>query len=115
MFHLAAFPEKLPVLASQKRQNEGGKTERLWKQNTGYLNRAKVRAGMDADEQVRVRSYPGGSMLDMLRPKPSSQPAAASLPQAVAALLGQSVAGVLDQAQKSLTGAQAMWLGEYRF
>ncbi|MGU3497821.1 signal peptide peptidase SppA [Mycobacterium sp. C31M] len=79
------------------------------------INRAKVRAGLDVDEQVRVRSYPGGSMLDMLRPKPSSQPAAASLPQAMAALLGQSVAGVLEQTHKSLTGAQAMWLGEYRF
>jgi protease IV len=51
----------------------------------------------------------------MLRPKPSSQPAAASLPEAVAALVGRSVAGVLVQAERSLTGANALWLGDYRF
>jgi protease-4 len=51
----------------------------------------------------------------MLRPKPSSQPAAASLPEAVAALVGRSVAGVLSQAERSLTGVNALWLGEYRF
>ena len=49
------------------------------------------------------------------RPKPSSQPAAASLPEAVAALLGRSVAGVLSQAERSLTGVSALWLGDYRF
>lgn len=79
------------------------------------VERAKERAGLGADAQVRVLNYPGSSVLDMLRPKPSSQPAAASLPQAVGALLGQSVVGVFDQAERALTGVNAMWLGEHRF
>jgi len=64
---------------------------------------------------VRVVGYPGSSLMDLLRPKPSSQPAAASLQEAVGALLGRSVAGVLSQAERSLTGVSALWLGEYRF
>jgi protease-4 len=79
------------------------------------IDRAKVLAGFDADTDVKLVSLPGSSWVDMLRPKPSSQPAAASLPEAVAALVGRSVAGVLDQAERSLTGANALWLGDYRF
>jgi len=37
------------------------------------------------------------------------------LPEALAAVLGRSVAGVLSQADRSLTGVSALWLGEYRF
>jgi protease-4 len=62
-----------------------------------------------------VVGYPGSSLMDMLRPKASSQPGAASLPDAVGALIGRSVAGVLSQAEQSLTGVSALWLGEYRF
>jgi protease IV len=54
-------------------------------------------------------------VMDLLRPRPSSQPAAASLPEAVASLLGRSVAGILDQAERSLIGASVLWLGEDRF
>jgi protease-4 len=79
------------------------------------IDRAKVLAGFDAEDDVKLVSLPGSSWADMLRPKPSSQPAAASLPEAVAALVGQSVAGVLAQAERSLTGVNALWLGEYRF
>jgi protease-4 len=79
------------------------------------IDRAKVLAGFDADTDVKLVSLPGSSWVDMLRPKPSSQPAAASLPEAVAALVGRSVAGVLAQTQRSLTGANALWLGDYRF
>jgi protease-4 len=79
------------------------------------INRAKVLAGLEPDADVRVVSYPGSSLLDLLRPKPSSQPAAASLPDAVGALIGRSVAGVLSQAERSLTGVSALWLGDYRF
>jgi protease-4 len=53
--------------------------------------------------------------MDLLRPKPSSQPAAASLPEALAALVGRSLAGVISQAERSLTGVSALWLGDYRF
>ncbi|MDT5066061.1 MAG: protease [Mycobacterium sp.] len=79
------------------------------------IDRAKVLAGFDADTDVKLVSLPGSSWVDMLRPKPSSQPAAASLPEAVAALVGRSVAGVLAQTERSLTGANALWLGDYRF
>jgi protease-4 len=79
------------------------------------ITRAKVLAGLDPDDDVRIVSYPGSSFMDMLRPKPSSQPAAASLPEALAAVLGRSVAGVLAQADRSLTGVSALWLGDYRF
>ena len=79
------------------------------------INRAKVLAGHDEDADVRIVSYPGSSLLDFLRPKPSSQPAAASLPEAVATLLGRSVVEVFGQAERSLTGVTALWLGEHRF
>jgi protease-4 len=79
------------------------------------IDRAKVLAGFDADADVKLVSLPGSSWTDMLRPKPSSQPGAASLPEAVGALLGRSVAGVLMQAERSLTGVNALWLGDYRF
>jgi protease-4 len=79
------------------------------------INRAKVLSGLEPDADVRLVSYPGSSLMDLLRPKPSSQPAAASLPDAVAALLGRSLAGALSQAERSLTGVSALWLGDYRF
>jgi protease-4 len=37
------------------------------------------------------------------------------LPDAVAALLGRSLVGALGQAERSLTGVSALWLGDYRF
>jgi protease-4 len=79
------------------------------------LNRAKVLAGLEPDDEVRLVNYPGSSLMDMLRPKPSSQPAAASMPEALAVLVGRSVAGVLSQAERSVTGVSALWLGDYRF
>jgi protease-4 len=79
------------------------------------IDRAKVLAGHEKDADVRIVSFPGSSFLDFLRPKPSSQPAAASLPEAVGALLGRSVKEVFVQAERSLTGVSALWLGDYRF
>jgi protease-4 len=79
------------------------------------IDRAKVLAGFEADAEVKLVSMPGSSWVEMLRPKPSSQPAAASMPEAVAALLGRSVAGVLTHAERSLTGVNALWLGDHRF
>lgn len=79
------------------------------------IKRAKVLAGLEPDADVRLVSFPGSSMFDFLRPKPSSQPAAASLSDAVGALLGRSVLGALSQAERSSTGASALWLGDYRF
>ncbi|CAA0117466.1 Protease 4 [Mycolicibacterium vanbaalenii] len=79
------------------------------------IRRAKVLAGVDPDEKVTVMNLPGSSLRDMLRPKPSSQPAAASLPDAVGALLVASVAGAVDGTQRSLSGTNALWLGGWRF
>ncbi|ORA32114.1 signal peptide peptidase SppA [Mycobacterium aquaticum] len=79
------------------------------------IQRAKLLAGLDEDAKVKIAHLPGSSLRDLLAPKPSSQPAAASLPEALGSLAVASVTGVLDQAQRSLTGAHAMWLGEYRF
>lgn len=78
------------------------------------VRRAAVLAGFDADAKVTIASYPGSSLLDALRPKPSSQPAAASLPQAVASVLGQSVLSAVSQAEQSLTGANVLWWGSTR-
>jgi protease IV len=79
------------------------------------VRRAKVLAGLDEDAKVRLIGYPGTSVWDFLRPQPSSQPAAASLPDALGALITQSVVGIIEQAERSLTGASALWLGESRF
>lgn len=79
------------------------------------IARAKILAGLDVDEDVRIVNYPGSSLMELLRPKPSSQPAAASLPEAVGALLGRSVADLLGHAQPTFTGTTALLLGDYRF
>jgi protease-4 len=51
----------------------------------------------------------------MLRPRTSSQPAAASLPDALGALLGRTLGGILDNVERSFTGASALWPGPWRF
>jgi protease-4 len=79
------------------------------------VRRAKVLAGLDEDAKVRIVGYPGSSLWDFMRPRPSSQPAAASLPDALGALIGQSLAGVIEQAERTLSGASVLWLGESRF
>ena len=78
------------------------------------VRRAKVLAGLDEDTEVRVVSYPGSSLLDLVRPRASSQPAAASLPDALGALLGRSIAGILDNVEQTLGGASVLWLGRSR-
>jgi protease-4 len=78
------------------------------------MRRAKVLAGLDEDTEVRVVSYPGSSLLDLVRPRASSQPAAATLPDALGALLGRSIAGVLDNLEQTLGGASVLWLGKSR-
>lgn len=75
------------------------------------VRRAKVLAGIDVDAEVELVSYPSSSLRDFLRPKASSQPAAASLPEAVTALLGQSVRGLLDQGERAVSGTSLLWLG----
>ncbi|OMC54187.1 signal peptide peptidase SppA [Mycobacterium sp. IS-836] len=79
------------------------------------MRRAKVLAGLDEDTDVHIVSYPGSSLLDFVRPRASSQPAAASLPDALGALLGRSVAGILEDAGRTMTGTHVLWPGEWRF
>lgn len=75
------------------------------------LRRAKILAGLDEDTDVRTVTYPGGSLLDLLRPRPSSQPASASLSDALGVLLGRTLGGILDNIERSHSGASALWLG----
>ena len=79
------------------------------------VRRAKVLAGLDQDDKVRVVSYPSSSLWEFLRPRPSSQPAAASLPDALGALITQSVVGIIEQAERSLTGASVLWIGQSHY
>ncbi len=79
------------------------------------LRRAKILAGLDEDTDVRIVGYPSSSLWELLRPRPSSLPAAASVPEAVAALLGRSLVSVLEQAERTFTGASVLWLGESRW
>jgi protease IV len=79
------------------------------------VRRAKVLAGLEEDDEVRMVSYPHSSLLDMVRPQASSQPAAASLPDALGALLGRAVAGILDNVEQTYSGANALWVGKSRF
>ncbi|MET0901266.1 MAG: signal peptide peptidase SppA [Mycobacterium sp.] len=75
------------------------------------VRRATVLAGFEEDAEVSVVRYPGSSLLDVLRPKASSLPAAASLSEAVASVLGQAILGAVGEAERSLTGANVLWLG----
>ncbi len=79
------------------------------------VRRAKVLAGLNEDDKVRLVGYPGSSVWDYLRPRPSSQPAAASLPDALGGLITQSVVGIVEHVERSLSGASVLWLGESRF
>jgi protease-4 len=79
------------------------------------IRRAKVLAGIDEDTRVEVENLPSSSLLDVLRPKPSSLPAAASLQEVFGALAIQSVLGIADRTQRSLTGVNVLWLGETRY
>lgn len=81
------------------------------------VRRAKVLAGLDEDADVRLVGYPGSSLLDIVRPRASSHPAAASLPDALGALLGRSIAGIvhgISDIEQTLSGASALWLGNSR-
>jgi len=77
------------------------------------VRRAKVLAGLDADAEVLLAGYPSSSVRDYLRPKASSQPAAASVSDAVISLLGGAVIDWLDC--QPVGGASALWWGDWRF
>jgi protease-4 len=79
------------------------------------VRRAKVLAGLDIDAKIHLIAYPGSSVLDFLRPKASSQPAAASLPDAVASVVHRAIFSAVDRSERSLTGTSALWVGDFRF
>ncbi len=78
------------------------------------VRRAKILAGLDEDADVRIVSYPGSSLLNLVRPRASSQPAAASLPDALGVLLGRTVAAIVQNLEQAVSGASVLWLGESR-
>lgn len=79
------------------------------------IRRAKLLAGLDADAEVRLVGYPGSSMRDYLRPKTSSQPAAASLSEAATGMLSGALGELLEQGERAVSGAKVLWLGDWRF
>lgn len=64
---------------------------------------------------MRIVSYPGSSLLNLVRPRASSQPAAASLPDALGVLIGRTVATIMQNLEEAVNGASVLWLGESRF
>lgn len=78
------------------------------------IRRAKTLAGLDPDADARMAYYPGSSLVELLRPRASSQPAAASLSDAVGTLLVRSVLGVAEEVDRAFSGASVLWLGEPR-
>ncbi|WP_044509844.1 signal peptide peptidase SppA [Mycobacterium simiae] len=79
------------------------------------VRRAKILAGLNEDADVRIVSYPGSSLLNLVRPRASSQPAAASLPDALGVLIGRTVATIMQNLEEAVNGASVLWLGESRF
>ena len=78
------------------------------------IRRAKVLAGLDPDEDVRTPGYPSSSLWELLRPRPSSQPVAALVADAVGVALTQSLLGLAAQAERSISGTSVLWLGGSR-
>ncbi|WP_167105919.1 signal peptide peptidase SppA [Mycobacterium sp. DL592] len=79
------------------------------------VRRAKVLAGLNPDAEIELARLPGSSLRDFLRPKASSQPVAASLPEATAALLSQTIRGVVEHGERVLAGSSVLWIGNSRF
>lgn len=78
------------------------------------VRRAKVLAGLDEDAGVRLVGYPSASFMDFVRPRASSQPAAASLPNALGVALSRTIAGALENLERSVVGASVLWVGNER-
>lgn len=79
------------------------------------VRRAKILAGLDADAEVRLVSFPGSSVRDFLRPRASSQPAAVSLSDVAAQLFGSVAGDLLERADRAQAGSSALWVGDWRF
>ena len=79
------------------------------------VRRAKTLAGLDADAEVKLVSFPGSSVRDYLRTRESSQPAAASLSDVVTRLFGSVAGDLLERVDRAHSGSSALWMGDWRF
>ena len=79
------------------------------------VRRAKLLAGLDADAEVRLTSYPTSSLRDRLGSKTSSQPAAASLPEFAVGLLSGTAGHLIEVGEHAAFGAKVLLLGDWRF
>lgn len=77
--------------------------------------KAKELADIDADDDVRIASFPSSPLSSMLRQRSSSQPAAAAVTDALLGRVAQLALETVQRAQRSIGSAQAMMLGDYRF
>ena len=75
------------------------------------LRRAKTLAGLDPDEAVRLASFPGSSVRDVLRPRTSSQPS--SLGDVVTGVAVGALQNLLERAERPR--AHALWTGDWRY
>ncbi|TEA08291.1 signal peptide peptidase SppA [Mycobacteroides salmoniphilum] len=77
--------------------------------------KAKELADIDADDDVRIASFPSSPLSSMLRQRASSQPAAAAVTDAVLGRVAQLAMETVQRAQRSIGSAQTMMMGDYRF
>jgi len=79
------------------------------------VRRAKVLAGLAPDATVKLIGFPRSSVRDHLRPRASSRPAAASLPDLAVGIAGAAVRGAVDRSARTLGATSVLWLGDSRF
>jgi len=74
-----------------------------------------VLAGLAPDATVKLIGFPRSSVRDHLRPRASSRPAAASLPDLAVGIAGAAVRGAVDRSARTLGATSVLWLGDSRF
>ena len=79
------------------------------------IDRAKVLAGFDADAEVKLVGLPGSSLLDDAAAQAIVAAGGGLAAGRVGAVIGRSVAGLFGQVERSVSGVNALWLGEHRF
>ncbi|WP_078288375.1 signal peptide peptidase SppA [Mycobacterium sp. D16R24] len=77
--------------------------------------KAKGLADIEADDEVRIASFPSSPLTSLLRQRASSQPAAAAVTDAVLGRVAQLALETVQRAQRSIGSAQTMMMGDYRF
>lgn len=77
--------------------------------------KAKELAGIGADDEVRLANFPNSALAEMLRQRSSSAPAAQVLAEMMLGRVAQTAMDSVLRAQRSMAGAQALMMGDYRF